>query len=373
MIQLSRQPEGIKISVTMVVRHYVWIIITFGLIAAIITSIDTDKLTYTTVRQRQPPPPQPKAVVHGTGKEHPERQKRPPVNEDLSWLNHIRLGPMLGKGSYTYGFEAIFDQPMDEQYVIKITGNYADGKSRTSGIARAELAVEIVDRLSPSPNIPGTLHFVKSIPNPFWTNTTHSLEFGPDFEDSYRKRVLTCTNISITVSERAIATHRHIGSDDALKVPASKVRCFWRRLFELLDNVHRQNIMIYDTKLWNFMLTDGDIIMFDWNMGKIFVPNNDTGRVTEYGRVSPPKYQTVHEHDVRKFGLRIVEFLERQESNLKKGKHLWEIVSETDRKLLANMKDLMQDKQRTPPTLKWLLDHHEYFAIERDDSCFLEW
>jgi len=358
----------------MFVRHYVCRFLSLGLIAAIITSIDTEKLTYMIVpqEQRQQPPP-PKAFVRSDGQEQTVKRQRPPVHDDLSWLNHIRLGPMLGKGSYTYGFEAIFDQSMDKQYVIKITGNYADGKSRTTGIAHAELAVEIVDRLSPHPNIPGTLHFVKSIPNPFWPNTTHSLEFGPDFRDSDRAKVLSCTNVSVTVSERATATHRHVRSDDALSVPANKVRCFWRRLFELLDYIHRQNIMIYDTKMWNFMLNDGDIIMFDWNLAKIFVPNNDSGTVTEYGRVSPPKYQTAHEHDVRKLGKRIGEFLERQESKLKRGKKLGEIISETDRKLLRNMKDLMQDRQKTPPTLMWLLDHHEYFAIERENECSLKW
>jgi hypothetical protein len=84
--------------------------------------------------------------------------------ENISWLNHIRLGAWLGSGKFFDTFAAIFDQPMDREYIIKFSGSY---ELETSFADSAAHAVDVVARLSPHPNIPQTLYFARNISNPF--------------------------------------------------------------------------------------------------------------------------------------------------------------------------------------------------------------
>lgn len=288
-------------------------------------------------------------------------------------------------------FEAILDSTIhdpEKEYVVKISGNYADLDPDVAeeNFDLAAMAVEILDRLSPHPSIPETFHFVKNMRNIFWDNITHStngyrtshLELPPDISRKSRERILSCTNISITVSERAVPTHDHL-LDYSLNLPASMVRCFWRRLFELLAYAHGRNVMMYDTKLVNFMLSNGSIIAFDWNRGLIYV-NESLGKESKrkYGRAYPPQYLSVHHHDVNRLGKRIGEYL--AELSITKtrrdegggGIDRFPPISKHDQELLRKMKNVME--RGSPPHLKWLVDNHEYFSIgQNDEGCSLKW
>jgi len=311
-----------------------------------------------------------------------------------SWLDRIEVGTMLGSGQYSYVFEAILDSTIhtsidtEKAYVVKVSGNYADLDPDVAeeNFDLAALAVEIVDLLSPHPSIPETLHFVKNTPNIFWDSISRStsghranhLELPPDISTEDRERILSCTNISITVSERAVPTHDHL-LDYSLNLPASMVRCFWRQLFEVLAYAHGRNVMMYDTKLWNFMLSNGSVIAFDWNMGLIY-DNETFGKQSErkYGRAYPPQYLAVHCHDVNRLGKRIGEYL--AELSITKNRRdeggggidRFHPISKHDQELLRDMKNLME--KESPPHLKWLVDNHEYFSIgQNDEGCSLKW
>lgn len=167
----------------------------------------------------------------------------------------------------------------------------------------------------------------------------------------------------------------------------------------MMVHVHSRNVILYDTKMYNIMLQNGTIQLFDWNLGKIFhQQHNNTTTTTittttrddqeeelqlpsqKYNHVSPPRYPTVHEHDVRKVGKRIREFVKHQKKKQSKqhGAHQpnnTAVVSPDDLELLHDLYHVMESSSssKTPPTFQWILDHHAYFAIHKNESCHLIW
>lgn len=283
-----------------------------------------------------------------------------PTTSDLSSeeqqklsLEDIQLGTFLGHGKFTDAFDTDIPQSFKtagKEYVIKFTGDYRNPKYFFHG----KISSQLMNTLSPHPSIPETLLFLESAPNPFRNNIFH---INGTISKTTTKRLNRSQNMSITVTEKVTATHEHINEDDILDIPASKVRCFWRNLFELLGYLHSKNVMMIDTKLWNILLQNGTIVMFDWNNGKVF---HDGLSVEEYG-------WHVHEYDVYSFGKRMREFLDHQEELAAAGSS--NVISPLDIRLLRHMVRSMRLK--SPSTTK-LLDH-EYFDQDRNVSCSLTW
>jgi serine/threonine protein kinase len=305
--------------------------------------------------------------------------------ESISWLNHIRLGDWLGSGKFSDTFAAIFDKPMDKEYIIKFSGSY---KLENYFADAAAHAVDVVARLTPHPNIPQTLYFARNVSNPFRTgqfalptgtvdrhNSTGSATLHTD-------RLRRSPHVSVTVSERVRQTHKHL-TDHRLDIPSEKVRCFWRRLFETLDYAHSKKVIMTDTKLWNVMLQDGEMKFFDWNMAMIYEPSRDRherhpmNTTKAYGRCyqgeSSSSCNEVHHYDVYKSSKRIDEFLvvDKRKRNRNLERDRSKIISRRDRDYLKDLRDVMDDDN--PPTMRWLLDHHNYFFAEDSDSCTLKW
>lgn len=300
--------------------------------------------------------------------------------ENISWLNHIRLGNWLGSGKFSDTFAAIFDQPMDKEYIIKFSGSY---KLDNSFADTAAHAVDVVARLSPHPNIPQTLYFARNISNPFRTGQfalptgTVDRHNSTGSEELHTERLHRSPHVSVIVSERVRQTHKHL-SHSRLDVPSEQVRCFWRRFFETLDYAHSKKVIMTDTKLWNVMLQDGEMKFFDWNMAMIYETSEDRherhamNTTKPYVTCSQGKSRNcnaVHHYDVHRLSKRIDEFLaadkrkgQRDGSNL---------VSRGDRDYLKDLSDVMAAEN--PPTMRWLLDHHNYFLAEDSDSCTLKW
>lgn len=234
-------------------------------------------------------------------------------------------------------------------FILRITGNYHDGANDDSKMLRAsERAWNISQQLSPHPSIPTMLHYVRHMPNPF-------LDGRLEFAKSSNKtrawaakhndgRLFKATNISIDLTERVHPTVEHYNrsASGKLTVPAHMVRCFWRQLFETMSYVHSRGVSLRDTKLWNVMVQDG--------MGKLV----DVGSSNEL--------ETVHEHDVRHFGKRVGEHVDGQRGN----------AAAVDLDLLEDLYQTMKSKS-PPPTMTWLLENSEYFQINADDECLLQW
>jgi hypothetical protein len=299
-----------------------------------------------------------------------------PTNS-VHWLEtRIQLGKYLGSGVASVAFEAklAVDDPLisspSKQYIIKFTGDHhRNGKVEPRFGEFGAIAVELTARLAPHPSIPQTIYFAKSTPNPFRTGTF----FLPanKLDSSLGKRLLQATNMSIAVTERAIQTHEHVDEDGVLSIPKSKVPCFWRRLFEILDYVHSRNIRFIDTKFWNMLLQDGEIILFDWHMGDIVVTSNDTPISSKQGKKQKLPFRhvileeddTVHSYDVYKVGKRVREYLD----SIPKKKR------DADWRRLGDMRKRMQGDD--PPSFGWLVKNHEYFVHQSNNttSCSLVW
>jgi hypothetical protein len=272
-------------------------------------------------------------------------------------LSRLNLGEFLGRGLYTYTAVALFDPPLEttKQYVAKISGNWARPKDlrKKRPMECAARAVQIARRLSPHPSIPQILHHFHDIPNPFLNTSGVGLDFWPHAkEGEHKDRIKTSHRISLTLVERAVATNALIDNDFNLIVPAKNVRCFWRRLFQVLDYIHSKGIMVIDLMLHNIMLQDGKIIFFDLNMGRL--ATNAT---------------SVHARDTITIGEHVIDFLTFQQNQRKYNKTT---ISTKDEELLKDMEKRIRQSV-PPPTMKWLLEHHEYFAIERSDPCVLMW
>jgi hypothetical protein len=78
---------------------------------------------------------------------------------------------------------------------------------------------------------------------------------------------------------------------------------------------------------------------------------------------------SVHARDTITIGEHIIDFLTFQQSQRKYNKTT---ISTKDEELLKDMEKRIRQSV-PPPTMKWLLEHHEYFAIERSDPCVLMW
>ena len=303
--------------------------------------------------------------------------------QDLSWIDKISLGKILGYGVLSMTFEAIFDEATEKQYVVKISGdNMYTGDLQIRYVANE---IEVIKRLSPHPSIPEILHCTGgSIPNPF---SSKRLDFWPGASKKDKEWILDCTNITVIVEERFFPTIKHQESKTKLIVPPNKIRCFFRRLFEILNYAHEHNVMQRDINLINLLIQDGDLKMYDWNEAIIFNPEK-LQLVFERKLLLPRKppfentppenryksqhsvFVNVHGYDVWVVGNMIRHYVEDQQEEQDDDKR----ISDSDRRLLEDLASkMMIDDPEQRPTLKWLLDNHEYFAIEKDDDCKLSW
>ena len=294
--------------------------------------------------------------------------------DDLSWLQHIKVGEFLGSGKYSDTFAAVLDDEyykrhypqqfaaskQSPEYIIRIAGNYHDGVSNDGKLVKSERAWNITKRLSPHPSIPATMHYVKQTSNPF---NDGRLQFADDSKRKWAKkhmdgRLFKATNVSIDVTERVRPSVKHCeGVHGLLTVPPHMVRCFWRQLFETMSYVHSKGVSIRDTKLWNFMIREpGKIVLFDFNLGHIV-------------DIGSKEYEQIHEEDVQHFGKRIQEYLESQKRDYENV----ETIPQVDLDDLEDLAKTMMDESKPPPTLMSLLENHEYFLVEADDECLLKW
>ncbi|GFH53392.1 predicted protein [Chaetoceros tenuissimus] len=313
---------------------------------------------------------------------------------DISWMDHVQLGEWIGSGGWSDAFEAIIDNeynPTNKSYIIKFTGDTeADGDVNYA--KSAITAVEALKRLSPHPSIPENLFFVPSTPNPFFNRyqlpkQPMSVDESTGTKEMQGNKILNSTNMAIQVCEKVTRTHVHMHA----KMPGGKMRCFLSRLFDFLDYAHSKNIMIIDTVLYNVILQDGVMKFIDWSDAAIFEGRNERTRRMSKNITLPyaicsagqctdgvkRDYDCVHEHDVSSLGPRISRMLiyynftdagydEEQKFYEKHGKYF---INHQDRHLIQNMTTIMSEKR---PTLRWLLDNHDYFS-EDSSNCTLVW
>ena len=296
-----------------------------------------------------------------------------------SWLETIRLGKYIGEGDASVTFEAIMLDPpppilmsSNKKYVIKFTGDHhLDGNLVPKFAEHGDIAVEITARLAPHPSIPQTIHFERSTANPFRTGTFPL----PSKSERLCARLLQSTNMSIALVERAVQTHKHADEKVwVLNVPTNKVQCFWRRLFEILDYVHSRNIRLKDSGLWNMLLQDGEIILFDWHQGDIVVDEKQPSNTTHANKL-PFRHvrldkddgddgeMSVHSFDVYKIGKRIGDLLKTAPE---------EEWSDDWRRLQAMRRQMRHDDDPMP-SFGWFLENHEYFVQHQNKTCSLLW
>jgi len=313
---------------------------------------------------------------------HQKLNDQSPLFDDISWLDHITFprGALLGMGRYSYTFAIDLDIPLEKKYVLKLTGIYSgadpkgEGNASTDAIKNNLIAVEVSSHLSPHASIPENLFFIENAPNLLRQNNTKlSLALNDLIKRTVgplRKRnliaakenLLSSTNISIIAQERAYPSQK-ILKNNCLDIPKNKVRCFWRKLFEAFDYVHSRNVMFVDVSLNNFMIQDGKIILFDLNLAEFFEAN-----ATQYDwMVTTRNENFVYSYDIWKLGVLLEEYLACQmEDNLNMN------ISSRDLKLLQQMKKMMINDYDAH-SLKWYIDHYEYFSIGRDEECDLSW
>ena len=293
--------------------------------------------------------------------------------DDLSWLEHIKVGEYLGSGQYSDTFAAVLDDDYYKRYllrrdteleklpdyIIRITGNYRDGVTNDKELTKSEKAWNITKRLSPHPSIPTTMHFVKQTSNPF---NDDRLQFEDNDKRKWARkhmdgRLFKATKVSIDVTERIRPSIKHCDVNGTLTVPLHLVRCFWRQLFETMSYVHSKGVAVRDTKLWNFMIRDpGKLVLFDFNLGYLADPGSE-------------ELERIHEEDVLRFGKRIQEYLERQKDDTTTA----EKITKGDLNDLEHLSKIMMIDFKQPPTMTSLLKNHEYFLVEADDECLLKW
>jgi len=280
-------------------------------------------------------------------------------NEPNSWgddgagddlLRSLQFEEFLGEGVASIAFAVTSPLlPQNQSFIIKFSGDHdRKGKYLKNFAEYGLLARDIARHLAPHPSIPQTLYFEKSRKNPFIQDgPLAGLSLTPD---RYMERLRSYQNMSIAIIERATATHSHL-KDGVLDVP--RPYCFWKRLFEIMDYVNSKNVQLTDTKLWNMLLQNGEIILFDWHMARLFVSPNAT-KPLPYGHRQLKSGQQVHDHDVNRIGSRIQEYLDARQVNTR------------EKALLQDMVHVMQ--QDHPPSFGWILDHHEYFQSDVDNG-----
>ena len=293
--------------------------------------------------------------------------------DDLSWLEHIKVGEYLGSGKYSDTFAAVLDDDYYKRYllrrdteleklpdyIIRITGNYRDGVTNDKELTKSEKAWNITKRLSPHPSIPTTMHFVKQTSNPF---NDDRLQFEDNDKRKWARkhmdgRLFKATKVSIDVTERIRPSIKHCDVNGTLTVPPHMVRCFWRQLFETMSYVHSKGVAVRDTKLWNFMIREpGKLVLFDFNLGHMADPGSE-------------EFERIHEEDVHRFGRRIQEYLESQKEDTMAEKK----IRQYDLNDLEHLSKIMMIDFKQPPTMTSLLKNHEYFLVEADDECLLKW
>lgn len=172
--------------------------------------------------------------------------------------------------------------------------------------------------------------------------------------------------IFILIVKRAIKTHEHVNEDFALSIPHTKVLCFWRRLFEILDYVHSRRIQWMDPRFWNILLQNGEIILFDWHLGEYIEPDPEDGITKGKKLLLGHKFleEEIHVFDVRKISKRIGNYLDTLGNTTG-----WD----EDTQRLNKMRKRMSS--HTPPSFHWLLQNDDYFTRHslKDDLCSLVW
>lgn len=283
------------------------------------------------------------------------------------FLRYVQLDEFIGKGTATVTFsvdttrlQMAFPQSFDntKSYVIKFTGDMnRRGQYDTHFADYGAIAYEISKRISSHPSIPTTVFFEKSVINPFRDGTL----MAPNTTSSIiMDRLMASTNMSIAVVESVRPTPEHLDDDGYLTLlPLDQIYCFWKRLFENLDFVHAHNVSMHDTALWNTILQDGEVMLFDWHMGEIFVEDS-SGLPKGYEQLTATDQP--HFHDTNRVGKRIKEQLKRLASRA---------ISPEDAHRLTDLYKIMQAPN--PPTLGSLLRTHEYFMVHANDTCTLMW
>ena len=320
------------------------------------------------------------------------------------WLQkNVRIGKFLGEGVVTVAFEVDIDDrdnlpilwkennnKKNNGYVIKFTGDHdRKGNHNPNFYLNAFNAYQVTTKLVPHPSIPQTIYFDQNTVNPFFTNDKGELYFSlankqlvvkeESWPHGMKERLLKWQNVSISIVEKAVETHAHYGTEEpfALELPNPHlIKCFWKQLFDILDYVHSRNIRWVDTKLWNALLQDGIIVLFDWHVANTVVvddfdSNNNTssGITTKedkrdllFGHISlqDPK-EKVSDTDVYKISKRIKEYLESQnfDHNNDSGDD-----EDDDLHQLYHLSEMM--RKDYPPTMGWFLKHHKYF---QDHNC----
>lgn len=327
--------------------------------------------------------------------------------DDISWLmNHVKVGSFLGRGSVTDVFRANIITPPDEdsstnstsgtnslskfihdrRWILRISG-CRDGKD-TQDLTRNE--IKILQRLNPDPvsnhhpAYPFLLYAAENIANPFREsddsttattgNATPALTLPTEsgIYETFRQSLITCPRVTLLVVERFLEM-KPVFSHPRYLFPTNQMRCFWRRLFEVLGYAHEKNVMMRDPSKQNVVIQDGTIKLFDWNHGKVFDPRKPEVVSDRNIRFTgPPEYQkgrndtyvNSHAFDVWVVGGWI-------DNLLKESDRTYE---GDDRWLLRNLsKSMLVDDASKRPTLNWLLEHHPYFSIAKNETCVLSW
>ena len=317
------------------------------------------------------------------------------------WLQkNVRLGKFLGEGVVTVAFEAdLIDRDnlptlwkennnkKNNGYVIKFTGDHdRKGNHNPKFYLHTFNAYQVTTKLAPHPSIPQTIYFDQNTVNPFFTNDKGELYFSlankqlvvkeESWPHGMKERLLKWQNVAISIVEKVVDTHEHLGRHSRLELPNPQlVKCFWKQLFDILDYVHSRNIRWVDTKLWNVLLQDGIIILFDWHVANTVVvddvdSNNNTlsGITTKeekrdllFGHISlqDPK-EKVSDTDVYTISKRIKEYLESQNFDYNNDSG----DEDNDLHQLYHLSEMM--RKDYPPTMGYFLKHHRYF---QDHNC----
>jgi len=193
---------------------------------------------------------------------------------------------------------------------------------------------------------------------------------------SEREYFLSCPRLNALVTEY-FDNLKPVFKEGKYSIPPNMVRCFLTQLFEVMDYAHKRGVMMRDPNKKNVMIQDGKVKMFDWNYGKVYDPAKPQ-QIVRDSRLNfkgPPEYQNEkkgtkeiyansHAFDVWVVGGWIENMLKEPDRTFP-GKDRW---------LLRNLVQTMHVHNASErPTLLWLLNHHEYFSIERNDSCILSW
>ena len=360
-----------------------------------------DQLTTKNIQVSMLPQPQNKKRLQEI------EQEQQSILLDQNWLKaNVRLGKFLGQGIASVAFEAKIKQGAlqdimighrPREYVIKFTGDHnRRGEYEPDFFKHSQVAYDVTKKLSPHPSIPQTIYFQPSVVNPFHPSpdgifsnfSTSNLSETVEISESLIKRLLMSSNTSIALMEKAVATHRHLRKPQSslLVLPTPDlVKCFWYQLFQILDHVHSHQIQWVDTKLWNVLLQNGRIILFDWHKARTVHRPTNTQAELPFGHVilEDPK-EKVSDYDVFKVGKRIKEYLKSKKAKAKptmksaaygnnantNATHYGINEDAIGLYQLHTLREMMH--QPYPPTMGWFLKNHEYFN-GTSPSCKLIW